>query len=109
MVDGFKLLIEPHMQIVDHVIRYYERDNRQTKLVLPPLYTFTQPPERRPLIHITDDSAIIEWGKNNNEIKLCMKVGQVCTIHCFNVLAYIDPFQCEIAGNWQIEVHSLNG
>ena len=28
MVDGFRILIEPHMQIVDHVLRYYERDNR---------------------------------------------------------------------------------
>ena len=65
------------MQVVDHVLRFYERDNRQTKIILPPLYTFSQPPEKRPIIHVTDPSIIIEWGRENNEIKLCLRVGEV--------------------------------
>jgi nephrocystin-4 len=41
LVTELRVRIEPHMQVVDHVLRYYERDNRQTKIILPPLYTFT--------------------------------------------------------------------
>lgn len=42
--DGFILKIEPHNSVIDHVFRYYERDNRQVSLVLPALYYFSQAP-----------------------------------------------------------------
>lgn len=63
----------------------------------------------RPIIHVTDEDVIIEWGKDNNEIKLCLKVKEVCSVRTFNVLAYTDAYSSEVVGNWQIEVHSLNG
>jgi nephrocystin-4 len=109
LVTELRVLIEPHMQVVDHVLRYYERDNRQSKIQLPPLYTFTQPPDKRPLVYVTDQNVVIEWGRDNNEIKLSFKVGEVCSVRRFNVLAYADPYNSELVGNWSIEVHSLAG
>ena len=42
--DGFILRVEPHNSVIDHVFRYFERDNRQVELVLPALYYFSQAP-----------------------------------------------------------------
>ena len=42
--DGFMVKIDPHNSVVDHVFRYFERENRQVNLVLPALYYFTQTP-----------------------------------------------------------------
>jgi hypothetical protein len=60
-------------------------------------------------VYVTDESVIIEWGKENNEIKLSLKVGDVCDVRQFSVLAYADPFNSELVGNWALEVHSLAG
>lgn len=52
---------------------------------------------------------IVEWGKDNNEIRLSLRVGEVCSVVKFNVLAYADAYNSEIVGNWFIEIHSLAG
>ncbi len=44
VIGGFAVKIQPQNQIVDHVFRYFERENRQVSLVLPALYYFSQTP-----------------------------------------------------------------
>lgn len=58
---GFKLSIEPHMNVIDHFFRYYEKENTDTKLVLPCLYNATEPPKQQASLYITHPGALVEW------------------------------------------------
>ena len=51
-------------------------------------------------MYVNDPRVILEWGTDNKEIKLCLRVGEVCSVSRFNVLAYADNYAAEVVGNW---------
>ncbi|KRX06407.1 hypothetical protein PPERSA_05020 [Pseudocohnilembus persalinus] len=106
--QGFKLRVQPHSQVIDHLFRYYERENRLLNIVLPSLYHQAQSPRTKPFLHWTNKKAEVEW-LNANEISLKAQAPQAAEINRFNILAYSDPYKSELLGNWQIEIHSLKG
>eukprot|EP00825_Cyclidium_porcatum_P010723 TRINITY_DN15493_c0_g1_i1.p1 TRINITY_DN15493_c0_g1~~TRINITY_DN15493_c0_g1_i1.p1 ORF type:complete len:385 (+),score=63.64 TRINITY_DN15493_c0_g1_i1:1953-3107(+) len=106
---GFKLCVEPHMNAIDHIFRFYEKENTDTKLILPCLYHSTEPPrENKTSLYITHRGAIVEW-LNQNEVSIQIRVPQVSKILKCNLLAYKDQYKSELLGNWVIEIYSLDG
>ncbi len=47
VIGGLGVSIEPHAQIIDHVFRFFEQENRQVTLNLPTLYQSSKPPAQR--------------------------------------------------------------
>ncbi|CAD8158794.1 unnamed protein product [Paramecium octaurelia] len=106
MMDGLRIIVEPHQQPIDHVLRFYERENRQTRLIIPRL--FNQPLQQQPHVHITDPDVMIEWSSDFNSIRLNLRIGEPQSVKIFNILLYQDQYQHKIIANWKIEVYSLS-
>ncbi|CAD8074841.1 unnamed protein product [Paramecium primaurelia] len=108
-VGGMRIKIFPHNNTIDHVYRFYERDNRQVSIQFPALYGYTVPsPDKKPILFCNNDQLVVEWA-NEFEIRISLRMPEVNKQTVFYILAYQDTYYKELIANWQIKLTSLAG
>ncbi|EAR93704.2 nephronophthisis protein, putative (macronuclear) [Tetrahymena thermophila SB210] len=108
IVGGFRIKVEPHQQIIDHIFRYYERATKTVNITLPPLYLKDQAPMLKPTLHVTDNKVAVEWV-NEQEIAIYTKMPNISKIMRFNILVYNSDLRSNLLSNIQVELHGLEG
>lgn len=103
---ALELEIVPEACPVDYVFHFYECENRNVKLRLPPLYLYDCP--SKPIIQCSYPKTVVQW-EGDNEISVEVKVPPAPDTLTFNIIAYESPYCEEIKASWEVKLHSLIG
>ena len=103
---AIELEVVPEPAPVDQVLHYYECENRNTRIRLPPL--FGSEAQYKPIIQCSLPTTAITW-ETENEISVELKVPAAPNTTSFNIVVYENVYCDEIKANWEVKLHSLVG
>jgi hypothetical protein len=69
-LSGLRVTVSPHVNAIDHIYHFNERQAQAVTLMMPGVYSYTLPAfDKRPVIKATDRGVSVEWA-NDFEIRL---------------------------------------
>eukprot|EP01017_Pseudomicrothorax_dubius_P016587 TRINITY_DN1880_c0_g5_i2.p1 TRINITY_DN1880_c0_g5~~TRINITY_DN1880_c0_g5_i2.p1 ORF type:complete len:274 (-),score=30.35 TRINITY_DN1880_c0_g5_i2:130-951(-) len=107
-VGGMTINVIPRAQVVDHIFRFFEQENRFVELAVPVINQITYAPTRRPEVRIIPAIGTREWI-SDKEMQIQLKTLPSGQKQALNMLVYEDGYLTTLLSNFIIEVHSLAG